>query len=395
MAKFKFDIPSTDSMLLDLIQSLRINTGGQLTKFTKNSVNRGLLYTISRVLAYAKGYITTVEARRFLSSCYGDDLDNYALEYYNVTRRGASGSSAEVFLTAQVGTLYPAGTQFKSLSGITFVLKSDVLVGQSGNAFGCVESQETGTKTKVYANTIQQIVSPPVGHYSVTNLQPALGGYNSESDEDFRTRLYSLAFQVTNDVAKRMESIVYTLFPDVAKCIASVDASGSTYIGILKNSGADLSSAEIASIKSTLQETLNISNTIYFNVENLRKVPVDVSFTATIASNVSFNDVYQEIQEELLSYLDFRFWSATSVRSEVMVSKLTTIKSILDIELQGFSPLADIETGEVAVPFLRSLEATLNKTSGVTQTLGITRTSIETSEFSPNRKDLLTTFIGG
>lgn len=395
MSKFNFELETQDSLLGDLIQTTRVESGGQLTKFSKTSVIRAILFAFSRMLAFVKGYIASVEIRHFLSSCYGEDLDNYARENYNETRRPASASSAEIFIKAQPGTIYPVGTEFKSLSGISFYLKQAVVIPLEGLAFGEVESEEVGEKTKVYVNSILRLVSQVQGHLSVTNLQPSIGGFSEESDDQFKARLYSLPFQVSRNVPLTIESIVYTLFSDTAKVRVSADASGSTYIGILKLSGASLSDTEISDIKQRLMQFLNITNVIYWNVLSLIKTPVDISCNVVVGTQSETNSIFEKIQEKLLNYLDFRYWNDSRVRSEVLLSILTEIEEIQDIDQQTFTPMIDIEVGDMSVPFLRSLQVSFyQKDTDTTQVLGANRTDIQVSPYSPNRQNLLTSYIG-
>ena len=227
-------------------------------------------------------------------------------------------------------------------------------------------------------------------------MQPSLGGFSEESDDQFRARLYAIPFQVSRNVPQTIESIIYTLFPVIAKARVSVDASGATFVGLLKSSGADLSQNELSQIKAELTGYMNITNIVYWNIISMPKIPIDVSCTVTVAAQSEVTSVFNEIQEQLLSCLDFRYWSDNRVRSEVLLSVLIEIQSILDIQQDTFTPMVDISIGDVAVPFLRSLQVSfIQNDTQSTQTLGALRTTIETSPFSPNRDNLLTSYISG
>ena len=139
-----------------------------------------------------------------------------------------------------------------------------------------------------------------------------------------------------------------------------------------------------------------VTNIVYWNIISMPKIPIDVSCTVTVAAQSEVTSVFNEIQEQLLSCLDFRYWSDNRVRSEVLLSVLIEIQSILDIQQDTFTPMVDISIGDVAVPFLRSLQVSfIQNDTQSTQTLGALRTTIETSPFSPNRDNLLTSYISG
>lgn len=89
--------------------------------------------------------------------------------------------------------LIEAGEQFETEDGIIFDLTDDVLTKQdsSGNwvGNGNLESDEPGAMNNVMANTITVVSNPDDSILEVTNPEPAGGGQDTETDEDYRQRL--------------------------------------------------------------------------------------------------------------------------------------------------------------------------------------------------------------
>lgn len=360
-----FTIESVDSLLSDLIEKARLNSGGTLNKFTKNSTTRGLLYAFASQLSLAKGYIASVDARRYLSSCYGEDLDNYASEYYGETRRGATRSSAEVYVIADTGTVYPQGTQFVSANGVTFQSVEEVTLEDGKNwAFIQVESVDFGSHTKVFANTITSCQNPPTTHISCTNLMAAIGGYDTESDEEFRTRLYSIPHRVSQATPKMLESLVYSLFPAVGKCICEASTYGYCYIGVLKNSGASFTEEECQTIASDLEKYCGYASGMALDVRPLERLNLDLEINVTIANGANFEEVFQQIQIKLLSYLEPRFYTGSSIRGDMLLSRISEIDDIVDIDQTSPAFAQDIPTPHTVIPFIRNLIVKMSKESG-------------------------------
>ena len=389
MIVHSYTIESLDSLMSSLIEKVRLNSGNKVTKFSKDTVTRGLLYAFSSSLSYTKGYVNTVESRRFLSTCYGTDLDNYASEYYGEKRRGRSKSSAELYILADPGTVYPIGTKFQSISGIEFQLIDELEVQQEGFAFALVESVEAGAHTKVYAETISKLVDKVDGHISCTNFTPALGGFDIESDEELRSRLYTIPQKTASDTPAKIEAIAYELISDLGKARCFASSYGKCYLGVVKTSGAPYSQLECQDIANKIQSFLNYSTSMNLDVKPLTRINIEVEFSATIKSSVDFTDAYEQIQAALLSYLDPRFYTGDMIRSEKLIQVITEIDDILDIDTSTFKPITDISTPITTLPFLHKMTIHLKKDTGDSYNFIQNIPTLYYSSFTPNKTAIL------
>ena len=95
------------------------------------------------------------------------------------------------------------------------------------------------------------------------------------------------------------------------------------YLGVLKNSGASFSEDECQQIKNSVQSYLNYSTSINLDVRPLRKLYIDIEFTATIKTSATFEDAFEEIQASILAYLDPRFYRESSIRTEKIIQAIS------------------------------------------------------------------------
>lgn len=385
---YKYTILSPDEILSELITKTKLNSSNTLTKFTKNSVARGLLFAVASSISYAKGYIDVSNARKFLSSCTGEALDNYAKEYYGISRHQQTKSSAELFVIADAGTVYPAGTTFVSTSGVRFITLEDRALA-SGCAYGFipVESLDAGSHSKVYSYTITSCQNPPDGHQSCTNFIPSYGGYDEESDDEFRTRLFSLPQKVSQETPAKIEAITYELFPTVGKCFCTATSHGFAYLAVLKSSGAEFTQLELDEIKAGIQSYLSFANSINLKVANINKLFIDFKVDITIKPSADFDDVFKEVQAVLLAFFEPRFYMSSSIRGELVLSELTKISDIIDVDQSSFSLSSDVVTPKTILPWLRTINMTMTKESGDSKIYTQTIPEELYSSFNPNVKD--------
>jgi uncharacterized phage protein gp47/JayE len=124
----------------------------------------------------------------YVSKAEGVQLENLAANK-GISREQASESSVELVFTGQPGFTIPEQTQFTTENNVYFYLIEDVTLDQTGNGSGKAVSVEKGIHTNVGANTITIQAEPMEEITSVTNPEPAAGGRDEETYEEFRARL--------------------------------------------------------------------------------------------------------------------------------------------------------------------------------------------------------------
>ena len=128
----------------------------------------------------------------FYSTATDTSLDRLGANI-GVVRKVAAPSHVELKITTDDEYLIQAGEQFETEDGIVFNLLDDVVTKKDNDGnwvgIGNLESDETGTMNNVGANTITVVTNPDDAILEVTNQEPAYGGNDEETDEDYRERL--------------------------------------------------------------------------------------------------------------------------------------------------------------------------------------------------------------
>jgi uncharacterized phage protein gp47/JayE len=132
--------------------------------------------------------------KNFLSTATGEALDRWVYDRYQLTRKDATAAVALLRLTradTSVGVTIPQGSTFATNNGVVFETTVDSVLG-AGNA-GPVDvnavARRTGTEGNVAAETIVTVTSSlAVQDIEVTNVDPAAGGNEEETDDELRSR---------------------------------------------------------------------------------------------------------------------------------------------------------------------------------------------------------------
>lgn len=128
----------------------------------------------------------------FYSTATDTSLDRLGANI-GVVRKVAAPSHVALKITTDDEYLIQSGEQFETEDGIVFNLLDDVVTKKDNDGnwvgIGNLESDETGSMNNVGANTITVVSNPDDAILEVTNQEPAYGGNDEETDEDYRERL--------------------------------------------------------------------------------------------------------------------------------------------------------------------------------------------------------------
>lgn len=135
-------------------------------------------------------------AALFLDSAEGEDLDRLVADRFSptVVRRQAAPAVVQLQFTrtdTSAPVTFDVGAKFRTTTGTEFELAAAVAIplGSSGPVTGVAQAVLAGTGGNAGANTITQFVTSPTDTtVVVTNLEPASGGTDVETDESLRER---------------------------------------------------------------------------------------------------------------------------------------------------------------------------------------------------------------
>lgn len=136
-------------------------------------------------------------ASLLLDGADDEDLDRYAFDRYNLTRKGASAARGSVTFTrtsvlAGAGTV-AIGTKLRTDTGVEYVTTTAASFTSSAtSATANVRAVQAGKATQVGVNAINRIAQPQLlwdATLQVSNPKTTAGGENAEDDETFRARV--------------------------------------------------------------------------------------------------------------------------------------------------------------------------------------------------------------
>lgn len=177
--------------LLDSVQDDFLRVFPSDLVLTSNS-NAGIL---SRLIAWRE--YEQIQAQQqvyysaFVSTATGSALDRLGANV-GLPRKVDRPASATLTIVTDGEYLIEAGTQFETEDGYIFDLTDDVVSTQKGDtwqAVGNAEAEDTGAITNVEPNTITVVYNPDESIISVTNPEKASGGQDYEEDPQYRARL--------------------------------------------------------------------------------------------------------------------------------------------------------------------------------------------------------------
>lgn len=154
----------------------------------------GSVSVVADALMKQLGYAINAQT---LDGATGTDLDRYAFDRYQETRKGASPALGSVRIfratsTAGAGTV-PIGTSLKTLVGTEYVTTTTATFGASDLVTAAdVRAAQAGKNTQVGANGIRKFSQPAIlfdPTLQVNNDLPTAGGEDAEDDETFRNRI--------------------------------------------------------------------------------------------------------------------------------------------------------------------------------------------------------------
>lgn len=134
-----------------------------------------------------------------LDGAFDEDLDRYAFDRYQLTRKGAASAvgSCDLFRasTAAGAGFVPIGTPLLTLNGIEYVTtQTGVFSAATTKVSVNVRASQAGKISQVGSNQIRQFQAPSTlfdSSLQVTNPAATAGGEDAESDELFRERIRS------------------------------------------------------------------------------------------------------------------------------------------------------------------------------------------------------------
>lgn len=298
-------------------------------------------YDFTRAFALAvlslDGDIAIAEANLRIENMTGQWLDDYILQHSGLVRKYGTYATTNLRVVTGAGEIQ-AGDLFSTLSGVEFYATTDGYY-EEGDTFP-VRAYVAGESGNVDAGTITFFPVTIAGIAAVTNDAPAAGGYDAESDDDFRDRFLDY-LQNPNNGGNQNAYIQWAMsvagvgsvrvFPQalgkntVEVCIVDTAMGPATedLIGTVQNLIDPNKNGDGAG-KAPIGAMCTVTTATSF--------PIAVAAKLRIADDYDFEAVSGDVTQALAEYiLDVAFRKETTYLSySQMATKINSVQGVLD-----------------------------------------------------------------
>ncbi len=357
----------------EMIQTI-ISYTDKITFFGLGGVVRAILSAVAAVIDELFYDLNQTKKSLFLATAEGEDLDSLARDY-NMSRLTTSKAGVVLSFKGTASTLVPAGTQVKSISGIIFETLAALTIGTTNSSYDLypcepltdkVEARATttGSSGNVSAHTITTLVNPISGVTSVTNPSHAIGGKDSESDNEFRTRIVERIQLLNQGTLAFYEAVARDINNDILRVHAAKgESTREVSIFVASRSGTGLTTTELSELEASIKNYAPICAVP--KCYNVTFKDVDVYARISLKQGFVLKDVFENISKNLAEYLD---WSKLKFGIEIddadVLSIIKNTTGLKDIDLSTFRPNTNIKCAQNSIPRLGTIYLeNLNNTS--------------------------------
>ena len=175
---------SEEEIKQDMLKNIK-NT----TDKSQNSLVHDALSPAAIEFALMYMELEEVASKLDVENLEGEELERFIYQRTGIKRKPATKATTVVTISGQEGAKISKGDLVAS-DTIKFVSLEDKTIGPTGQMTVLVECEVAGTIGNVPAGAIRYFPVSIPGLTSVTNLEPVVNGYDSESDEELRERYY-------------------------------------------------------------------------------------------------------------------------------------------------------------------------------------------------------------
>lgn len=261
--------------------------------------------TIPAALELAQLYIELGLLHRvgFVATMYGAYLDLRASEW-GLERKPATQATGTLTLMGTAGVVIPAGTRFRTKSGIEFELVTDAGIDAGGTGTGGIRAVEAGTTGNVMAGAITEIPVAIQGLQSVMNNEATTGGVDIESDDVLRERLLERMSRpaTSGNIYHYIQWAKAVPGVGDARVVPIWNGPGTVKVILLDNNRQPASAELVAEVVSYIEAERPIGATVTV----VSATGVDISITATIeydAGLYTLEEITTEVEQAITAHL--------------------------------------------------------------------------------------------
>lgn len=284
---------------------------------------------------YSEDYDRLIQ-RSHVSTAHGEDLDLAAKDNHRMERNGASYEQVTLLFTGEPGTVVDENVG-AYVDQTVFRVNGVYEIGEDGTCLTEAVCTRAGSGNRVPAGAVNRLLESYPGITGVTNPEASSGGYDEESDEDFRRRVMQREadYPGYGNIAWYRETAKEITGVAKAKVFDCARGSGTVDVVIVAAGNQPAPQILVDRVKEHIEETRIAGADVL--VESGASLRVKVEAAVYLSSFVSLASVKEEFAAKLGAYMDSIEFISQATQSRVSLAKVTELllgcTGVMDIDV--------------------------------------------------------------
>ena len=322
------------------------------------------LSSVANELAKFYSYeVGTLLDRIHIDTATGEDLDRLGKFEHNIQRLEATYEEAVFKIYGEKGKTVADGTGIKSEdTGVIFYVRGDYIIGDSGVVTVTSIAAAKGSGYRLYPNAKLKFLERYTGLTKVEIDTVSSGGYDRESDENYRKRIHESEANVVGygNIAWYKATAKSVTGVDKVKVIDLARGPGTVDVLIVAKGNEPANETLIKKVKDVIESNRLAGADV--QIKAASTYPINISATIRVKNETYLEDIKTAFKKSLNTYfsdLDFD----TSLKQRVSYAKilnmLLTIPNVTDVDtmiINKNTTSIDIESGSFPVVTMISIE---------------------------------------
>ena len=266
---------------------------------------------VSEIMAVIYKKTEDILKNGFALTAEGKYLDTKVAEQ-GITRKAAKSSGVEVVITGTPGSSIMAGDKVAS-DTLTFTVTEDAVSDEKGIISAWVQCDIPGVVGNIPIGAINHFPVTLPGLVSVTNLTPAEGGFDEETDDELRKRYFEKVSLPATSGSKYHYIMWAKEVSGVgdAKCIPLWNGNGTVKVIVIDANKGTASDELIAEVVSHIEENRPIGAEV--TVESAEPKVIEVNVSVVLKDGISEEIAKTKVSESITKYLQKNAFANTYI----------------------------------------------------------------------------------
>ena len=315
------------------------------------------LSSVANELAKFYSYeVGTLLDRIHVDTATGEDLDRLGKFEHNIQRLEATYEEAVFKIYGEIGKTVADGTGIKSEdTGVIFYVRGDYIIGDSGVVTVTGIAAAKGSGYRLYPNAKLKFLERYIGLSKVVIDTVSSGGYDRESDENYRKRIHESEANVVGygNVAWYKATAKSVTGVDKVKVIDLARGPGTVDVLIVAEGNEAANESLIKKVKDVIEANKLAGANVL--IKAATTFPIEINATIRVKNESYLDDIKTAFKKNFntyLSELDFD----TTLRQRVSYAKilniLLSIQNVTDVDTMSINKnnvSIDIESGSFPI----------------------------------------------